>query len=162
MPKVVSNSSTIIHLSKINRLDLLQDFFQKILIPEAVYRECVLEGKDREEVTLIKNSEWINVLEVKDKKLVKLLRSTLDDGEGEAIALSLEVSADLILLDEYDAREKARILGLQITGLIGILLRAKLEGKIKLLEEEIERLQKTGFYIDDELIAKVLKKSKEK
>jgi len=162
MPKVVSNSSTIIHLSKINRLDLLQDFFQKILIPEAVYRECVLEGKDREEVTLIKNSEWINVLEVKDKKLVKLLQSTLDDGEAEAIALSLEVSADLILLDEYDAREKARILGLQITGLIGILLRAKLEGKIKILEEEIERLKKTGFYIGDELIAKVLKKSKEK
>jgi len=162
MPKVVSNSSTIIHLSKINRLDLLQDFFQKILIPEAVYRECVLEGKDREEVTLIKNSEWINVLEVKDKKLVKLLQSTLDDGEAEAIALSLEVSADLILLDEYDAREKARILGLQITGLIGILLRAKLDGKIKILEEEIERLKKTGFYIGDELIAKVLKKSKEK
>ena len=73
MQKVVSNSSPIIHLSKIEKLHLLKEFFGIITIPETVYRECVIEGKDRLEAELIKNTDWIRVSQVKDKKLVKLL-----------------------------------------------------------------------------------------
>lgn len=103
MPKVVSNSSPIIHLAKIGKLELLKEYFQTITVPEAVYRECVLEGKVREEVEIIKNADWIKVMQVESKKIVRLLQSLLDDGESEAIALSLEIGADLILLDDSDA-----------------------------------------------------------
>ena len=61
MHKVVSNSSPIIHLSKIGKLELLKEYFQIVLIPEAVYRETVIEGKDRKEVEAIKNAGWIKV-----------------------------------------------------------------------------------------------------
>ena len=103
MQRVVSNSSPLIHPAKIERTELLKEYFQAITIPEAVYKECVVEGKDREEVQLIKNASWIRVLRVADRKLVKLLRSSLDDGGSEAIALSLEIGADLVLLDDSDA-----------------------------------------------------------
>lgn len=90
-------------------------------------------------------------MEVKDKKLVKLLQSSLDDGESEAIALSLEIGADLILLDDSDAREKARLYGLTITGTIGILLRAKKDKKITSLKESLLKLRGTGFWINKSL-----------
>lgn len=112
MQKVVSNSSPIIHLAKIGKLSLLREYFNTIMVPESVFKECVAEGKDRKEVEAVKKAEWIRVAEVQDKKLVKLLQSSLDDGESEAIALSLESGADLILLDDSAAREKARIYGL--------------------------------------------------
>jgi predicted nucleic acid-binding protein len=156
MQKVVSNSSPLIHLAKIERLDLLKDYFGIISIPEAVYRECVVDGKNREEVELIRGAGWIKVIRVKNSKLVKLLWASLDEGESEAIALSLEVGADLVLLDDYDAREKARLFGLKITGTVGVLLRANKENKIRLLKEELRGLKKTGFWIGSELETRLL------
>lgn len=51
----------------------------------------------------------------------------------------------MLLLDDYEARRIARSLGLKVTGIVGILLRAKREGKIESLKEEIERLMRTGI-----------------
>jgi hypothetical protein len=161
MQKVISNSLPIIHLAKIGKLNLLRDYFRTSTVPGAVFQECLAEGKNRKEVEVIKNAEWIKVLEVKDKKLVKLLQSSLDDGESEAIALSLEIGADLILLDDSDAREKARLYGLSITGTIGILLRAKKDKKITSLKESLLKLRGTGFWINKSLETKLLKASRE-
>ncbi len=155
--KVVSNSSPIIHLAKIKQLELLREYFHEIIIPEAVYRESVLEGKGREEVQLIKNADWIKVHKVKDQNLVKLLQASLDNGESEAIALSLEIEANLVLLDDYDAREKARLFGLEITGTIGILLRARKDKRILSLKKILETLRETGFWIRNDLEIKLLK-----
>jgi hypothetical protein len=96
------------------------------------------------------------VSQVNDKKLVRLLQYSIDDGESEAIALALETGADLILLDDSDARERARLYGLKMTGTIGILLRAKMEGKIESLREYLKRLKGTGFWIRDDLETRLL------
>ena len=85
------------------------------------------------------------------------MESHLDYGESEAIALALEIDADLILLDDLDARETARIYDLQITGTIGILLRTKFEGKIVSLKDTLRKLMKTGFWINKKLIQELLK-----
>jgi predicted nucleic acid-binding protein len=66
------------------------------VIPEAVYKECIVEGGNREEVKFLKETNWIEVKQIKDKKLIKLLESHLDYGESEAIALALEIDADII------------------------------------------------------------------
>ena len=155
MQKVISNSSPLIHLSKIGYLGLLKDYFQRIVVPEAVYKECMVEGKNREEVKFLKEANWIEVKQTKDKNLIKLLESHLDYGESEAIAL--EIDADLILLDDLDTRETARIYDLQITGTIGILLRAKFEGKIVSLKDTLRKLMKTGFWINKKLVQELLK-----
>jgi len=69
MQKVISNSSPLIHLSKMGYLGLLKDYFQRIVIPETVYKECIVEGKNREEVKILKEANWIEVRQTKDKKL---------------------------------------------------------------------------------------------
>ncbi len=127
---VVSNSTPLIHLAKIGRLELLREFFGEILIPEAVYRECVIEGDDSEDARAIKNAEWIKVERIADERLKRSLMIELDEGESEAIVLALEKSAELALIDDYDGREVAKALGLRVTGTIGILLKAKFTGRI--------------------------------
>lgn len=161
MQKVICNSSILIHLAKIGKIELLKEYFQEVTIPEAVYKECIVEGDSRDEISMIKSADWIRVLKVNDRKMVKLLQSSLDDGESEAIALALETKSELILLDDSDAREKARLFGLTITGTIGILLRAKVDGKIYNLKEMLEKLRETGFRITDTLQTKLLKEAGE-
>lgn len=157
MPKVVCNSSPLIHLAKIGKLELLKDYFTEISIPEAVYRECVIDGKDREDAKRIENAAWIRVVDIKNIDLKKALNTVLDGGESEAIVLALQESADLILLDDYEARELARTYGMKITGTIGLLIKAKYEGDISSIDEMLKKLRRTGFWLSDDLYTKILR-----
>lgn len=156
MPGTVSNSTPLIHLAKMGRLDLLREFFGTLLIPPAVYEECVNEGRGYEDAKLIAQADWLQVRQVTDQNLVTLLNAELDRGEAEAITLALEQHADLLILDDTDGRSKARLYGLKHTGTIGILLRAKQEGKIPSLRKALEALQDTGFWLDSRLYRKLL------
>ena len=71
--------------------------------------------------------------------MLQLLRRDLDDGESEVIALAVEQRADLVLLDESDARRTADLYSLSKTGIIGLLIRAKQEGHIDSLKVELDR-----------------------
>jgi hypothetical protein len=156
MQRIISNSSPIIHLAKIDQLDLLKEYFGTLTVPESVYNECVADGKERPGALLIKNAEWIEVVQAQDKKLIKLLQSSLDNGESEAISLAIETGADLILLDDSDAREKARLYNLNITGTVGILLRAKEDGKIHSFRELLKKLKETGFWVSNDLETRLI------
>ncbi len=156
MQEVVSNSSPLIHLAKIGHLNLLHEFFGVIAIPKAVYNECVIENEEYEEIPIIRRADWLHSHSVSNQNLVRLLFSELDKGESEAIALALERNADLLLLDDAEARQTARLYGLKIVGTLGILLRAKKENRLKSLREAIEQLLLTGFRIDRRLIKKIL------
>ena len=109
MPIVISNASPIINLAIIGRLGLLKKFWGRIFVPEAVWKEVVIDGEDKDEVVEIKKADWIIVEKVKDQNLTLLLMRNLDKGEYETIALAIEKNADIILLDETDAREAADI-----------------------------------------------------
>ena len=112
---VVSSSSPIIHLAKIGQLELLKKLYSRILVPEKVYMECTDTMHYREEVELISQAAWINKYSIKDDNLFRLLCTETDAGEAEAIVLALEKKADLILLDDQEARVKARRLDLTVT-----------------------------------------------
>ena len=156
MLKVACNSSPLIHLAKIKMLEILEFFFGEILVPEVVYRECVGEGGEREDAKEIEKARWIRIVNIQDEELKIALNVVLDEGESESIVLALEQSADLILLDDYEAREFARTYGLNITGTVGILMKAKKEGKITSLKEELERLRESGFWLSNCLYTQVL------
>lgn len=159
-PRVICDSSTLIHLASIGRLSLLRDFYSGIAIPEAVWREVVVEGGGRpgvDEVAEARNSQWVEVVFVADTPLLRLLKRDLDDGEAAVIALALERGADLVLIDESDGRRIADLYGLPKTGVLGLLLRAKKEVQIPSLQRELEKLRQRGrFRIDERLVRQAL------
>lgn len=156
---VVSNTSPILNLAIVSQLDLMRQQFSQIQIPPAVLGE-LKPDEERPGSLAIRDAiaaGWIQVQPTSNKALVQLLKQTLDGGEAEAISLALELQAEWILLDERDGRKKAKALGLQVTGVLGILLRAKESGELSSLQPVIQDLTaNAGFRIAPELLAKVL------
>jgi predicted nucleic acid-binding protein len=146
------------NLAIIGLLDLLREFFSEIYITQAVWREVVVEGEGKEGVAEVKSATWIKVVDVKETALLQLLKKDLDDGEAETIAYALQKKNVLILIDEEDAREIADFYKIKKTGVIGILIRAKLEDKIPSLKSALNDLRnKAGFWIKDSLYQEALK-----
>lgn len=156
--RIVANSSVLISLSAINQLDLLRKKFSEVLIPQAVQQEVVVEGKGQPGSQEVQSADWIKVQGVRDRSFVRLLEAELDRGESEAIALAHELHAELVLLDEKDARRRAKRLGLEVLGTIGILIWAKKTGHIPKLQDQLDALQeKARFRMSHELYEKALK-----
>jgi uncharacterized protein len=156
---VVSNTSPILNLAIVDQFVLLRRQFGEILIPNAVLDELKVneERPGSQAIREAISSGWIQTQEVSNKTLAQLLKQTLDQGEAEALALAIELKADWTLLDEREARKVAKSLGLNVTGILGILLRAKQIGEIESLQPVIDELiNKAGFRIAPELLAQIL------
>ena len=159
MPRAVSNSSPLIHLTAIGHLNLLTRF-SSICIPPAVWHEVVEEGGTRPgaaEIRQARDSGWISVMEPVNTDLVHLLEQDLHAGEAESIVLALETKPDILLLDETEARRIAGLYNIPVTGIIGILMQARKGGLIASLQEEMDLLRNQGgFWIHDALYRRVL------
>lgn len=157
--KVVANASVFIGLSSIGWLALLHERFPDgVLIPRAVWREVVEQGGERPGARGVAEANWITVRDVAAREIVQLLEMELEEGEAEAIALALGQQADLVLLDESEARKIAKLYGLLKTGVVGVLIRAKREGKVQSLQAELNKLQhQAGFWIEERIYHQALR-----
>ncbi len=145
--KAVSNSSVLIALSSIGQLELInQRFSDGVFIPQAVWKEVVETGSGRPGANQVANASWLTIFPVNNLNLVSLLRLELDEGESEAIALSLEQPNSAILLDEKNARRVAKRMNLSPLGTVGILIWAKQNGLISTLKEQLDALQTVGKF----------------
>lgn len=157
---VVSDTTPLISLMKIGRLNLVEQLFGEVQIPDAVYAELVSNPEFGEEVRQIQRSLFIKRVVIEDEKAVDLLRRAtgLDIGESEAIILSDSCRADLLLMDEIKGRQVAKQMGLHVMGTVG-MLRAAYEEKLlsyKDIEECIEVLKANGRHISDRLFRQLL------
>mgnify|MGYP001411078255 CR=1 FL=1 len=156
--RVVSNSSALINMARIGKLTLLRELFGVLIVPDAVWQEVVVEGAGQPGADEIGSADWIQRQAVMNMQLVQALQQDLDAGEAEAIALSLEIGAELLLMDENLGRETARHLGLRYIGLIGALVMAKRRGLISAIKQHLDMLRDiAGFRVDAALYAQVLK-----
>lgn len=140
---VVSNSSPLIALARIERLDLVPNILQSVLIPPAVAREIAPS------IPIL--PRWVSV-QAPAKPLSGLTsRGRLGDGEWEAIALAIEVGAAAILIDDRPARRLAEGAGLNVVGTLGLLLEAKRARHIETIRAEPDRLLETSFFLSQQL-----------
>jgi len=125
-----------------------------------VWREVVVQGGSRygaADVAAAREAGWIRVVAPRDRSLVRELGQELHPGEAESIVLTLELHPEILLIDEAEAREAAGLHGLQVTGCVGILLRANEDHKIRSLRAELERLQRHGnFWLGKPFIQEIL------
>ncbi len=154
---VVSNTSPIINLAAVGELGLLEKLYHKVIIPHAVYHEIAVTGAGQSGSLEVQTYSWLESYEVSNRALVTALRTELDPGEAEAIALALESKAELLLIDERRGREVATRFGLKFIGLLGVLV----EGKNKSLLAEVRPILtalevEAGFRMSRELKKRVL------
>lgn len=119
---VIADTTPLISLMEINRLDLLKELFEKVSILQAVYRELTGNPLFQNEVREIESSEYIQVVSVDNKRAVGILRRAtgLDAGESKVIVLTDEQQGNLLLADKAKGRNVAKQMGIKIMGTIGI------------------------------------------
>ncbi|MBM4055550.1 MAG: DUF3368 domain-containing protein [Planctomycetes bacterium] len=127
---LISNTGPIIALMLIDRLNVLQNLFKKVFIPEAVHNELLQGENIGIGLASYKQASWIQVQSLQ-KTQDPLIKTVLDSGEASVIQLSLEINADYVLIDERKARKIARnIYGLRVIGTARNLVEAKNKGII--------------------------------
>lgn len=145
----VTNSTCLIALERIDRLDLLRRSFDPVLAPPEVAEEF---GSF---------PEWLHVTPVRNSVLVAALKLSVHRGEAAAIALGAETSGAVVVLDDRKARRAARHLGLRVIGTVGMLVRAKRLGILPEVRPILDVLQADGFHLTHALRLKALQMVKE-
>ena len=119
MESIVSDATTLIILGKLGRYDLLENLFRKIYIPQEVMRE--ISKKSDGVYEQIVEHGLFESKSIGDMALFNLLDGILDRGESEAIVLAKELKM-VLLIDEKKGRSIAKGMGLDIIGLLGVLI----------------------------------------
>ena len=164
MNRLVSNSTPLIYLAKANRLNLLQAIVKKTLIPEAVYREVVIEGKhlgekDAFRVDRAITEGWILVKSVKDLYHVEI---TIHPGEAEVISLAKETKTKIVLMDDVKARVASEMAGLRPIGTLWLILKA-VKNQILNFDQflaTLEDITRSGFYLKEEVYLKAVRQAR--
>jgi len=160
---VVSNTTPLIGLASIQKFHLLKQLFGTIHIPQAVFDEVVTDGHEISRAkTETSAAAWIETVTIQDELAVEVLLDELDRGEAETIVLAREMNADLVLMDEKKGRRKLTQLDMTKIGTVGILLKAKQEGLVPSIQNDLMRLRQSGFSISQPVIDAVLEQANEK
>ena len=154
MPAVVVDTSVLISLAAGEQFSLLHDFYGTVFIPPEVWNELAASTKPfgLPEARIGLQAGWLQVQPPAPPSLdrVRSLPFALQPGELEAIALALDLTGALLVVDDAQGRRAAQTLGLNYTGTLGTLLRAKAERRIPALRPVLELLkQRTSFWLSE-------------
>lgn len=149
---IVMNTTPILALTAaMENLDVLRFLYKRIIVPFEVAAEIRSGGKDDFGVDAFEKASW---LEIKAEPLVlqPYLQNSLDRGEGAVIQTALQESIALVCIDETVGRRIARLSGLNLTGSIGILLKAKSLGYPLSISEALDRMSSRGIWLSQSVI----------
>jgi len=130
---VVSDATPLIHMAKVKSLNLIKELYQKCYLTESVYNETVIEGQkyghDDSNQIMEALGDWIEVRDPKGNVFEFVKKYSIHVGEATSILLAKELSA-LLLINERDGREAAKIEGVEVKGTIGIIATGVKENKL--------------------------------
>lgn len=152
---VVADTSPLLNLSLIDRLDLLERQFPRVTVPEQVWTELEEGEEGLDPLRTRRERGFLAVVPVERTDLFVEIAHELDLGETAAICYAIQEDADLLLVDERDGRRVARRHGIAVTGAIGVLLREARHGDLD-IEAELDALREAGFWISDDLYQEVI------
>ena len=153
---LIADSSALIALAVIDKLELLDPLFGQVYVPRAVYDEVNTHSKGESEKLAAYCTN--KVLDIASNVNFNI---TLGLGESEAIILYKEKDADYLLCDDKKAKKFARNFGVNVIGSLGILLKAKEKKLITELAPLIDTLKMSQVFIDDKTCELVLKMANE-
>jgi hypothetical protein len=137
----VANTTPIISLASVGRLDILEKLFGKIIIAQAVYDE--IKAKNHHGYHEI-DKAFIEVRQIQGQLYKDFLLKELDLGEAETIILAKELNADFVIIDENLGYKIANSAGLTVIRTLSILLRAKEKGHINAIKPLLDEMIQNG------------------
>lgn len=157
MRKVIVNSTPLIALCHVDKLSVLKQLYGEIVIPKAVYNEISVKEDSICKKTVDESLDWIHIQEIQNYMAKAMFKSQLHEGEVEVMILSMEQQADVVIIDDQNAKKYAKYLELPVTGTLGVLVKAKQKGYISELKPILAGLVQNGIYIKSTLIELCLK-----
>jgi predicted nucleic acid-binding protein len=153
--EVISNTSPLLYLYRVQAIDLLPEMFGGAWTPGAVVQELRAGREKGYDVPDPSEYPWLRVM---DPKVVpsEWLAADLGSGELAALSLALENPERIILLDDALARRIAQKAGLTVWGTLKVLLEAKSRGLVETLTPLVDRLERTGMRISSSVRLRVL------
>ncbi len=151
---VIADSSALVALSICQVLSQIETLFGSLYVPDSVYKEVTIKGKP--EADALKKFLETRVKSVKLEEYTIRNTANLGSGELEAIALYINLSADLLIIDDAKAKKVAYANGLEVMGSIGILLLAKEQGLIEEVKPLLNLLLMSNIHISSSVIEKAL------
>lgn len=156
--KIVSNTTPIISLAAIGRLDILEKLFGKVIIAEAVYNEIKAKpGYGYEQI----DCDFIEVRPIKGLLYKDFLLSQLDSGEAETIILAKEINADFVIIDENIGYQFANQVGLTAIRTLSLLLKAKEKGHVAQLRPLLDEMIAKGRWYSNAVYRSFLEQAGE-
>ena len=146
--RVLVNTSPLIALGRIERIDLLRDLYKQVVCPRSVVDE-IEAGVHKGHAPAMTLPPWVTV---DPDPAGMTFRRELGAGESAVLSLALATKADLVVLDDLQARLVAAELNLRTTGTLGILVAAQQRGLIPNVRDEARKLQAAGFRIHPTLM----------
>ena len=143
---IITDTSCLIILQKIGRLDILNLLYETVLITPKISEEY---GDDL--------PEWVKIQNFQSQEIYEIFVNLVDEGEATALSLAWETKGSTVILDDLKARQTAIKLGFKVTGTLGVLIKAKKSGLFASLRTEIDKMIKTDFRISSNIIQQALK-----
>ena len=147
---IIGDSSALVALSIMDKLDLLESIFGEIYVPQAVYDEVTISYKPQS--VKLKNFLANKIVNVE----VTISQMGLGDGELEAIALYKDRDAKFLLIDDRRAKSFAKLNDVNVIGSLGVMILAKELGEIETIRKDLEKLLDSDIFISENLINRVL------
>ncbi len=147
---IISDTSCLILLIKINELELLHKMCNRVIITSTIRDELNIDLPN-----------WIEIIDPKDTHYQNILEMDLDRGEASAISLMLEIDEAILLIDDLKGRKIANKLKLRFSGTFGLLLKAKEINLITELRPIIDKIRFTNFRFSEQLLSDVLMQANE-
>ena len=154
MTTVVSDSGPFIHLATISQFALLPRYFQSVVTIQEVYDEVVTQGRElpgSQELAAACETGFVRLIEIDHPQLVAELRQSappkLSDIDVTVLALAIEQQLPL-LSDDEPLRTFAKMRVRIVSGTIGILIQARLDGVIPALKPILDQLIAAGFHLN--------------
>ncbi len=149
---LVTNTTPIISLAAATgSLDILRFLFQRVVVPLEVAQEVRTGGRHNFGLDAFQDADWLEIHE-QPVALQPFLQNSLDRGEASVIQTAMNMSLPLVCIDETAGRRIARLCELQLTGSIGILLKAKKLGYEISIPDALQRMRQQGIWLSDRVV----------
>lgn len=152
---VVVNTTPLIALAAAGCFAALPLLYQRVIVPLEVAGEIRAGGRHGIGVTELNNSPWLDI-QTGNAAIPAYLANALDRGEAAVITTALEGNIRLVCIDETVGRRMARLAGLDLTGSLGILIKAKQRGFPVVIADAARRMREQGIWLSAQVVAGAL------